>query len=275
MKIWGLALFCAAALSSCQRNTVEYQPWRPPVGSENLQSVEDAPESELMAKIERIAILPFVDYSRSIEHNLSFSDLLLFGEQFASHLTGSETFKAVMYPQEALQKLEGTELSMLRPDDLKEIGNFLDVDAILYGVVHQYSMYYPPKLSISMKFYLTRAERFATINEISVMAHVGMPINQYNPTFFRQLWDKSAFYDGRSNHVQELIEHMLKTHTTGGSGFDSQRFLRTKRDFIDLISYDLASSLDSGKHAEENAFVAPPSLKGKRTHSMPSGYYHR
>ena len=274
IKNWGLALVCSATLVSCQNN-YEQSPASLAPQTTQVQDIEQVEESVLMEKVERIAILPFVDRSRSIEHNLNFSDLTLFGEQFASHLTGSQTFKGVMYPQEVLQKLEGSHLSLLNQDDLKEIGNLLDVDGLVFGIINLYSMYHPPKLSLSMKFYLTRAERFATISEISIMAHVGLPVNQYNPTFFRQLWDKSAFYDGKSTHVQEMIEHMQKTNSTDSFGFDGERFLRTKRDFIDLVAYDLADSLDCSKNEEANKFVAPPSLKGKKTSYVPSGYYHR
>ena len=274
IKNWGLAFVGLLAFSSCQSGGFPSQSNSEPKIAE-FKNVEELPESEVMDKVERIAILPFIDHSRSVEHNLNFSDLTLFGELFASHLTGSQTFKGVMYPQDVLRKLEGSQLSLLRQDDLKEIGNLLEVDGLVFGIINQYNMYHPPKLSLSMKFYLTRAERFATINEISILAHVGMPINQYNPTFFRQLWDKSAYYDGKSNHVRDMIEHMQKTNSTDSYGMDGDRFLRTKRDFLDLIAYDLADSLDCSKHEEANKFVAPPSLKGKKTSYVPSGYYHR
>jgi hypothetical protein len=276
MSKWGFTtIACALALSlgACQKKHVAYQPWEPPA-SHLAPEEESTSESKLIEKVEDVAILPFQDISRNPEHTLSFHDLQLFGEKFASHLVGSTTFKGIMYPSTALAQLEGTDLNINRDDDLKEIGNILDVDAIVFGVIHHYNMYYPPRLSISMKFYLTRAQRFATVNEISAMAHAGVPINSYNPTFFKQLWDKSAYYDGSSTHLRKTLSHYLKTHQTSRYGFEEERFLRTKRDFIDLIAYDLSNSLNQAKTEEESKFIAAP-LKGKKKSYSASGYYHR
>lgn len=276
MKNWGIiasTLGLPILLSACQQKQVAYQPWVPP---ENSQHMEEPVQSdkELMANVRSIAILPFNDSSRSPKHTLNFDDLLLFGEKFASHLIGSQTFDQVMYPAVALQELEGTALNVMRKDDLKEIGNILDADAVVFGVIHQYNMYYPPRLSLSMKFYLTRADRFASSHEISAIAHSGVPLNSYNPTFFKQLWDNSAFYDGSSSQLKSTLKHYLKTHESDKYGFQDDRFLRTKRDFIDLITYDLANSLHQKKYEKDNEYIVRP-LKGKKKSHAPSGYFHK
>ena len=277
MNKWGCTVLACCSLilllGACQKRQPTYQRWTPPTTPE-IESAETMPENELMAKVQSVAILPFHNNSRTENNTLNFSDLLLFGEKFASHLVGSNSFQNIIYPSIALQQLEETELNVMRSDDLKEIGNILNVDAIIFGVIHQYNMYYPPRLSISMKFYLTRAERFATSNEISALAHTGVPLNSYNPTFFRQLWDTSGFYDGSSEHLRKTLTHYLKTHQSSRYGFEDERFLRTKRDFIDLITYDLSNSLNQSKLAKESEYVAAP-LKGKKTSNAPSGYFHR
>lgn len=261
-------------LCSCQQRKPQYQAWQPPE-SPSPADAQEAPEAELLHHVEKVAILPFMDASRGERNNLNFDDLQLVGEQFASHLTGAGTFKGVMYPAEALGVLAGTDLSINRSDDLKEIGNLLDVDAVIFGVIHQYRMYYPPKLSLSMKFYLTRAQRFASSDEISAMAHSGVPINAYNPTFFRQLWDTSAYYDGGSAHVKRTLQHFGKTHTSRPYGFDEQRFLRTKRDFLELISFDLARSLQSSKDEFQQASTVPVKKKTKGRPEVSEGYFDR
>ena len=277
MTKWGrgtLACCCLTLLlGACQKQRVAYQPWTPPT-TPKMESAETMPETELMAMVQTVAILPFQNNARTNNNTLNYSDLLLFGEKFASHLVGSNSFNNITYPSMALQQLEETELNIMRKDDLKEIGNILDVDAIIFGVVHHYNMYYPPRLSISMKFYLTRAERFATSHEVSSLAHTGVPMNSYNPTFFRQLWDNSGYYDGSSDHLKSTLTHYLKTHQSSRYGFEEERFLRTKRDFIDLITYDLSNSLNQAKLAKENEFIAQP-MKGKKTSYSNSGYFHR
>lgn len=277
MNKWGCATLACCGLTlllgACQERRVAYQPWTPPT-TDITESAETMPEGEVMAKVQTVAILPFQNNARTENNTLNFSDLQLFGEKFASHLIGSSSFRSITYPSIALQQLEGTELNITRKDDLKEIGNILDVDAVIFGVIHQYNMYYPPRLSISMKFYLTRADRFATSHEVSALAHTGVPINSYNPTFFRQLWDTSAFYDGSSEHLRNTLTHYLKTHQSQAYGFQEERFLRTKRDFIDLITYDLSNSLNQAKLAKESEYVAAP-LKGKKRSYAPSGYFHR
>jgi hypothetical protein len=263
----GLVLLCG-----CQSNEPQRSPWEPPETVAQPDDLMNVPEGEVLAKIDSVAVMPFVDHTMAGRHTLNSTDMLRFGESFSSHLTGSETFKQVMFPSTALSHLEGTELNLLRSDDLKEVGNLLDVDAIVFGIIHQYNMYYPPRMSISMKFYLTRAERFATSTEISALAHAGMPLNHYNPTFFRQLWDKSSFYNGESHRVRDIITHFSKTHKDSIYGFESDRFLRTKRDFINLISYDLAHSLDSSVNKKDQSVI--PVARGKKKASLPSGYYH-
>lgn len=249
----------------------------PPKGG-GVEQPKVMSDSELLSTIKTVAILPFVDLSSGHANTLNHGDLKRFAEKFANHLVASNTFKGVLYPQQALMKLIDTPFSVQRKDDLKEIGNLLNVDAILYGVVNQYKMYYPPQLSLSMKFYVTRLDRFARSEEISSLAHSGVPLFHYNPTFFRQLWDTSAYYDGSNQGVQKKIKHYLKTHETEFYGFTSDRVLRTKDDFFNFIAYDLSNSLDTAKKVEE--YMSPKPGKSKksfknRPHHLPSGYYHR
>ena len=227
-----------------------------------------------MAGIRSVAILPFVDRTDELNHTLQQTDLRTIAERFANHLVGSETFSTILYPQQALDILADTSYSMTRKDDLKEIGNLLDVDALIFGVIKQYSMYYPPRMSISMRFYLTRMDRFAASNEIAELAHSGVPLHSYNPTFFRQLWDTSAYYDGSNSIFRQKLDHYLSTHQSASYGFQDERFLRTKSDFFDLLAYDLSGSLNNDKRAEENMRPAPLS-KGKGKPPRPSGYFHR
>jgi hypothetical protein len=271
------ALTCllgALTLFGCQHHKEQHNPWVAPKATQTINPASTAPEKELLQKVESIAILPFVDHTSPGKHTLSHDDMLLFGEQFASHLTGSSTFKEVMFPLSALNQLQQTELNHLKSDDLKEIGNLLDVDAIVFGVIHHYHMYYPPRMSLSMKFYLTRAQRFASSVDISALAHTGVPLHHYNPTFFRQLWDKSSYYDGASHRVRDMIAHFGKTHHDEIYGFEAQRLLRTKKDFLNLIAYDLANSLDQSSIKEDMSTI-PAQKKGKKKASLASGYYHR
>jgi hypothetical protein len=156
---------------------------------------------------------------------------------------------------------------------LKEIGNLLNVDAIVFGVIQSYNMYHPARMSISMKFYLTRAERFATANEISSLAHSGLPLNHYNPTFFKQLWNTSAYYDSGSNFFKERLGLYLKSHNSKNFGYGDERFVRTKRDFIEVIAYDLAASLNMKSIEEEKSYVVP-AQKGKRRLHAPRPYFN-
>ena len=269
-----ICLAGALALFGCQHQKEQHNPWDAPQSTQVMDPAATATEKELLQKVESIAILPFIDHTSSGEHTLSHDDMILFGEQFASHLTGSSTFKEVMFPLSALNELQDTELNHLKSDDLKEIGNVLDVDAIVFGIVHQYQMYFPPRMSLSMKFYLTRAQRFASSVDISALAHTGVPLHHYNPTFFRQLWDRSSFYDGSSHRVRDMIAHYGKTHHDEFYGFEDQRLLRTKKDFLNLIAYDLANSLDQSSKAEDSSTI-PSQKKGKKKANLASGYYHR
>ncbi|MBF0196104.1 MAG: hypothetical protein HQL32_00220 [Planctomycetes bacterium] len=269
------ALLLSLTLSSCRdkrQHPYDGTVWQPKKVEQ--VDVSQLPEHEVMSQIKDIAILPFIDRTNELDHNVDIIDLNNTAEAFANHLVGSETFNSVLYPRQALDQLEGTSYNITRQDDLKEIGNLLDVDALVFGVIKQYNMYYPPKLSLSMRFYLTRLDRFATATEISSLAHSGVPLNNYNPTFFRQLWNKSAFYDGSSSIFSQKLNHYLKTHDSQDYGWGKERFLRTKQGFLDVIAYDLASSLDSA--SKEESKIKPSSFKkGKKGRPMPSGYYHR
>lgn len=271
----GLTILTGAlSLIGCQHQEEQRHPWEASVPTQQAPPSSMGSDKELLQKVESIAILPFIDHTSPGDHTLSHNDMILFGEQFASHLTGSSTFKEVMFPLGAINLLQGTELNHLKTDDLKEIGNVLDVDAIVFGIVHQYQMYFPPRMSLSMKFYLTRAQRFASSVDISALAHTGVPLHHYNPTFFRQLWDKSSFYDGSSHRVRDMIVHFGKTHQDDFYGFEAQRLLRTKKDFLNLIAYDLANSLDQSSQKEDVSTI-PKQNKGKKKASLASGYYHR
>jgi TolB-like protein len=245
----------ALALPACQSGP-SYQPWQAPETAEVVNPAE-LPEHVLLEKVESLAVLPFHDQSRGARNNLNLDDLTLVGEQFASHLTTSEEFDSILYPAQAMEKLLGTDLNILDPSHLQEIGNELEVDAVVFGVIRQYRMYYPPRLSLSMKFYLTKAQRFATYNEISAMAHAGMPIGIYDPTFFRQLWNESAYYDGASVRVKKLVKSYVKVHRASQYGFGTERFLRTKRDFLELIAFDLSASLGAKKTEEGDRSIIP------------------
>jgi len=249
----------ALALPACQ-SAPSYQAWQPPQGAEVVNPSE-IPETELLAKVESLAVLPFHDQSRAERHTLNLDDLTMVAEQFASHLTEAGEFKDIMYPAQAMEKLVSSDLNILDPAHLQEIGNELGVDAIVFGVINQYQMYYPPRLGLSMKFYLTKAQRFATYNEISVMAHAGMPMGAYDPTFFRQLWNESAYYDGSSKHVTKLVADYVKEHGVEKYGFGSERFLRTKRDFLELIAYDISASLRAKRAEVGPSSTIPPKEK--------------
>lgn len=258
-------------LTSCQ-NKPKVHPWEEPQG-QKIENPATLTENQLLSKVTDVAILPFLDNTREQEHTLNFVDLKGFAEKFSSHLVGSETFKNITYPAAALESLSGTALSLNRNDDLKEIGNLLDVDAIIFGVIHSYEMYHPPRMSISMKFYLTRSERFASATEISALAHSGVPLNHYNPTFFKQLWNKSAFYDSRSKIFKDKLAVYLKSHDSSSYGFGEQRFLRTKRDFMDFLSFDLAASINYKANEDDNTYVVP-AKKGKRIKKTPRPYFN-
>jgi hypothetical protein len=275
----GLLLCSVAFLSSCSFRKYP-EPYRVPAPANAKKEVNTIKsDGELLAGIKSVAVLPFVDASSGVGHTINNGDMLMFGERFASHLVASKTFTNVMYPNQALQKLVETPFNVNRVDDLKEIGNLLNVDAILFGKINQYRMYYPPQLSLSMKFYLTRMKRFANSFEISALAHSGTPLHEYNPTFFKQLWDTSAYYDGSNSSVSKKLGHYLKTHKTDFYGNTSDRVLRTKEDFFNFIAYDLTNSLNYNKNSEE---YMRPNGKGKkrrneskRPRRLPSGYYHR
>lgn len=249
----------ALALPACQ-SAPTYQPWQPPEDVE-IVNPSDLSETELLAKVESLAVLPFHDQSRGGRHNLTLDDLILVSEQFSSHLTESGEFESVMYPAQALEKLIGSDLNILDATHLQEIGNELGVDAVVFGVIRQYRMYYPPRLGLSMKFYLTKAQRFATYNEISAMAHAGMPLGAYDPTFFRQLWNESVYYDGSSKRVKKLVADYTKIHRASQYGFGPERFLRTKRDFLELIAFDISRSLVAKRMEEGERSIIPPAKK--------------
>jgi hypothetical protein len=277
LALRGLLLTIVVILSSCVSRRLPPAYRGPEYVKLNSEEVTPKSESEMMSGIKSIAILPFVDATNGVDNTLNNGDLVTIGERFAGHLVGSSTFSSIMYPQQSLEKLIETPYSVNRKDDLKEIGNLLNADAILFGKINQYRMYYPPQLSISMKFYLTRLERFATSNEISSLAHSGVPLNQYNPTFFKQLWDTSAYYDGSNKLVLEKLKHYGKTHSSSFYGWTSDRALRTKVDFFNFIAYDLSNSLNGNKKTEE---LKMPGKNGKRVKKgrpvhLPSGYYHR
>lgn len=257
---------------SCQKRKPQVQLWQPPEYTKT-ENVAELSESKLMSRVTDIAVLPFLDNTKEQEHTLNYLDLKTFAEQFSSHLVGSKTFTNITYPAPALEALKGTALSLARQDDLKEIGNLLNVDAIVFGVIQSYNMYHPARMSISMKFYLTRAERFATANEISSLAHSGMPLNHYNPTFFKQLWNTSAYYDSGSDFFKERLDLYLKSHNSSNFGFGKERFVRTKRDFIEVIAFDLAASLNMKSIEEEKTYVVP-ALKGKRKLRSPRPYFN-
>jgi hypothetical protein len=273
--IKGLLFLSVVLLSSCSLRKLP-QAYRTPKGGEYVEvKASIKTDSELMAGIRSIAILPFVDSTSGIDNTLDNNDLLTVAERFANHLVGSKTFTSVMYPQQALERLIATPFNVNRKDDLKEIGNLLNVDAILFGRLNQYKMYYPPQLSISMKFYLTRMDRFASALEISGLARSGTPLNNYNPTFFKQLWDTSAFYDGSNKSVLEKLKFYGKTHGSEFYGYSADRVLRTKNDLFNFISYDLSNSLNSEKKVEDNMKLGKKGHKGKNKPRLPSGYYRR
>ncbi|MBF0244258.1 MAG: hypothetical protein HQL31_03160 [Planctomycetes bacterium] len=199
-------------------------------------------ESQLIASVRTLAVLPFFDETGGRDNTLQPLDLVDMGEYFSSHLVGAEVFERIIYPRQASAILAKTTYDIQSLDDLKDIGNELGVDALVYGVIKEYRGYYPPKLSVSMKFFLTKAGRFASSSEISSLAHSGVPLGYYNPSFFRQLWDHSAFYDGSNELVLKRLKLFLRTHNAP-YGFGEDRFLRTKSDFLNFISFDLASSL--------------------------------
>jgi len=267
-----VSILSCVILSSCQSKKPQVQLWQAPQYT-HIENPEELSESKLIGKVEDVAILPFLDNTKEQEHTLNFLDLKIFAEQFSSHLVGSDTFKNVTFPAPALEALAGTTLSLSRQDDLKEIGNLLEVDAIIFGVIQSYNMYHPPKMSISMKFYLTRAERFASASEISALAHSGVPLNHYNPTFFKQLWNKSAYFDSASDSFNKKLGLYLKTHESDNFGFGTERFVRTKRDFIEVIAFDLAASLNFKTIEEEKSYVVP-TLKGKRKLTSPRPYFN-
>jgi len=275
LVIKGLLFVSVVLLSSCSLRKLP-EVYRVPKGGEYVNLKEQVrTDSELMAAIKSVAILPFVDSTSGIDNTLDNKDLLTVAERFANHLVASKTFASVMYPQQALEILIATPFSVNRTDDLKKIGNLLNVDAIIFGKLNQYKMYYPPQLSLSMRFYLTRMERLAGSVEISALARSGTPLNNYNPTFFKQLWDTSAFYDGSNKRVLEKLKHYSKTHDSEFYGYSSDRALRTKNDLFNFIAYDLANSLNCEKKIEEYMTPGKRSSKGKKRPNLPSGYYHR
>lgn len=248
-SISGAAALCLL-LCSCDGPFRQKHRWEPESYRPQQRQNRDLaliPEKELLPKVESVAVLPFVDQTFGKDNTLDEEDLIHVANEFANHLTASQTFRKVLYPQPCLEALIGSTYSIKRQDDLKEIANLLDVDAIVFGVINQYKMYYPPELSMSMRFYLTRAERFATSSEVSAMSHSGVPLYDYNPTFFRQLWDQSAFYDGAGAELNEKMKKYLKVQRTAMYGFREDRVLRTKYDFLKFISYDLADSLGASK----------------------------
>lgn len=251
--------------------------WQPQYyepGPEDLEDPLDIPEGEVLARVESVAILTFRNQTFGKGNTLTELDLVHVADEFANHLVGSGTFKTVLYPQECLEKLMGTAFDPDRRDDLKEIANLLDVDALIFGEIKQYKMYYPPELSISMRFYLTRADRFAKSGEVSRMAHVGVPLHSYDPTFFRQLWDQSAFYDASSKIFEDKLKRYLRVHPAKHFGLQEDRFKRTKADLLNFISFDLADSLDSEKNKPQRT-KPQPMKKGHKKSVWRGGYYDR
>ncbi len=214
-------------------------------------------EKDLLPKIQAVAVLPFADSTFGKDNTLGNDDLVHFAEEFANHLVGGQTFKKVLYPQECLEALAHTQYSLQREEDLKEMAELLKVDAIIFGVIKQYRMYYPPELSISMRFYLTRLDRFATSMEISELAHSGVPLHGYDPTFFRQLWDKSGYYDGSSADLRQRLDEYLKAHPSTHKGWTDERALRTKADFLSFVAFDLAGSLHGARNEMRRQSPSP------------------
>lgn len=263
-----LLVFC-----SCQKGRRFFVKQEPSWKKNKIEMPKAPSESEMMAKISNVAVLPFIDATDEKNHTINRQDLINFAKFFSNHLVGSKTFKSTLYPQQALEQLRDSEYSVSDKGDLKEIGNLLNVDALIFGKINDYNMYSPPHLSISMKFYLTRLERFASYTEVSALAHSGVPLHNYNPTFFKQLWDTSAYYDSSNDIFHEILTHYLKTHRSSYYGSSNDRYLRTKSDFFDVIAYDLANSLNQSKRREENTKPAP-FQKGKQRPPLPSGYFH-
>lgn len=274
-----LLLGMTLILSSCQpRDKHPRTLWADQPGAVPTPSGELSNE-EILAGVKNIAVVAFRNDTYGDDNTLSTTDLRDFAEHFANHLVGADTFDSVMYPKQAEAALAGTDLRLHNQDDLREVGNTLEVDAVIFGVIKEYTMYYPPRMSISMKFYVTKLQRFATSREVSFMAHAGVPLAEYDPTFFRQLWDKSAFYSAESSLTRKKLEMYHKYHDTEFYGFKDDRTLRTKNDFFNFIAFDLSRSLVSERTESQRTNKATNYRggfkKGRAGRPAPKDYYNR
>ncbi len=249
----------------------EPQPYQPT--DAELETVKEPTDKELLSQIKAVAVLPFLDQTSGRDHTLGTEDLEGAGEALANHLTGGEVFSTILYPSQVAILLAGEVFDIQDQGDLKEMANKLDVDAIVFGVIRHYRMYQPAELSLSMKFYLTRMDRFAISQEISRLAHVGIPLHSYNPTFFKQLWDTSAYYNASSSEVRRKLDTYKTRHDMSGFGFDDARVYQSKKDFLNFIAFDLACSLFDSKSEERRSAPAGMFRGQKKKVHVKTGYF--
>ena len=102
----------------------------------------------------RIAIVPFTNLSSErVVDGRRIADL------YFSELQKIPGFQVlpVGVTESAIQD---NNLSLDSPDDIIKLADLLDVDAIVFGAVTEYSAYYPPRLGLQVSWYSVDEHQF-------------------------------------------------------------------------------------------------------------------
>lgn len=166
----------------------------------------------------------------------------------SSTSTGENTTKELLNP---VQKIE----------DAIRIGRILQVDAILMGTVTDFSPYYRPRLTVTVKAVLTGQGEAAT-KALRELTQMGVP--QSLSDHRGVAWTRQQVFDTANGSTARDLYLFARDHHTEDRPFDTEIYLRDMDRYYEFVGATLGSRYLSARASAIREMIALGKKEAKR-----------
>ena len=169
---------------------------------------------------------------------------LIESEKYAEALRG---VKGLPAPQPTIAKLDSpraapVERTRETEKDIISAAAKAGADAVLYVRVDEIDPYYPPRIVLRARVYMTKQ---VSLSEKAIidMTDDGVPIEVPKSLRERFVWQRDLVLDAHDDGTMALVKEFARRHRTSYQGFGPEIFVRSMERYTDFAGAVVAGQL--------------------------------